>query len=128
MELASLPARVFAWMIDSMLLGLVTGIVFRIVGTPYIGSAAALLLIEWTMYHGYFWTHHDGQTPGKMLVGIRVVKDDGTPMLWSDSVVRCLGYAINNLLMGIGWLVVFFDKERQGLHDRLAHTHVIKDK
>jgi uncharacterized RDD family membrane protein YckC len=127
MELASHPARVLAWIIDSMVLGFITGIIFRVFGTPYLGSAAALVFIEWTLYHGYFWTHYDGQTPGKMLVGIRVVKEDSTPILWADSVVRCLGYVINSALMGIGWLVVLFDSERQGIHDKMTHTHVMKD-
>jgi uncharacterized RDD family membrane protein YckC len=30
------------------------------------------------------------------------------------------------VLLGIGWLWAFFDKDRQGLHDKLAGTYVVK--
>ncbi|MFN8372483.1 MAG: RDD family protein [Anaerolineae bacterium] len=95
-------------------------------GTPYLGSASALLLVELVLYHGYFWTHYNGQTPGKMLAGIRVVKKDGSAMLWADTVVRCLGYVVNSVLLNLGWLWILVDAERQGIHDKLAQTCVVR--
>ncbi|MFN8376976.1 MAG: RDD family protein [Anaerolineae bacterium] len=126
MELASYPGRLIAWLIDGFILSFITGIIFRVFGTPYLGSASALLLVELVLYHGYFWTHYNGQTPGKMLAGIRVVKKDGSAMLWADTVVRCLGYVVNSVLLNLGWLWILVDAERQGIHDKLAQTCVVR--
>jgi uncharacterized RDD family membrane protein YckC len=126
MQLATLPARAVAWFIDGIVLSMIAGTVFRIIGTPYFGSLTGLLFIEWVLYHGYFWTHHQGQTPGKMLVGIRVVKKDGSAIFWADAVVRCFGYFFNSALLSLGWLWVLVDKQHQGFHDKLANTFVVK--
>ncbi len=122
MNLASIPARIIAWLVDGFILSLIAGTIFSIFGTPYFASFTGLLLIEWVLYHGFFWTRYEGQTPGKMLVGIRVVKNDGSPMLWADSVVRCFGYVINSVVFNLGWLLACYDNERQGIQDKLAST------
>jgi uncharacterized RDD family membrane protein YckC len=44
----------------------------------------------------------------------------------TDAVVRALGYMVNWILLGLGWLLAYFDERHQGLHDRLAGTYVVK--
>jgi uncharacterized RDD family membrane protein YckC len=74
----------------------------------------------------YFLTKYQGQTPGKMLLGIRVVKTDGGALTTIDAIVRTLGYTLNWILLGFGWLLAFWDKNHQGLYDRIAGTYVVK--
>ena len=78
-------------------------------------------------YYWYFWTDRGGQTPGKMLMKIRVVKVDGSPLNSGDSLMRYGGYLINSLpfLFGLGWLWAAIDPRRQGWHDKLARTCVV---
>ncbi len=66
-----------------------------------------------------------GQTPGKKLFGLRVVELTGQPM----TVMRCLrrygGYAAGMATGGLGFLQLLWDRNRQGIQDRTAHTVVI---
>ena len=70
-----------------------------------------------------FWTLA-GQTPGKQLVGVRVVRTDGRRIEFGRAVVRRLGYILSSLLY-LGFLWILFDNRRQGWHDKLADTIVV---
>jgi len=72
-----------------------------------------------------FWTWR-GQTPGKTLVGAKVVRTDGYPIGFARSVVRYAGYIVCVLTLFVGFRGVVVDPARQGLHDRLADTYVVK--
>ena len=41
-------------------------------------------------------------------------------------IVRYIGYTVNTVVFGIGWIWAAFDKDKQGWHDKLAGTVVIK--
>jgi hypothetical protein len=66
-----------------------------------------------------------GQTVGKKLFRLQVVELTGKPM----TVMRCLkrygGYAAGLATGGLGFLQILWDANRQGLHDKAAHTAVI---
>jgi uncharacterized RDD family membrane protein YckC len=123
-KLANKPERIFAMLIDSVLFGIVSGVLYPFVRNP--GTEGLLSTVLAAGLQWYFLTHHNGQTPGKMILDIRVVKTDGRALTGSDALVRYLGYLLNSVLLGIGWLWAFFDKDRQGLHDKLAGTYVVK--
>lgn len=123
-EFASLPSRIVALLIDSILFGIITGALYPLIRNPGVEGLLGTVLaaeLQW-----YFLTKYNGQTPGKMLLDIRIVKTDGSPLTSSDALVRYLGYLLNTALLGMGWLWAFFDKDQQGLHDKLAHTYVVK--
>ena len=75
-------------------------------------------------YGLFFWTA-TGQTPGKAVMGVRIVRLDGRPMTLWTSIVRLVGYSISLTTMGLGFLLVLSDNRRQALHDKFAHTCVI---
>lgn len=122
-ELAETTQRFFALLIDTLLFGFIAGI-FGINGDWFGGGI--LGFIAGTAYQWYFLTHHNGQTPGKMLLGLQVIKTDGTEIADIDAVMRTLGYTINTFALLLGWIWVLVDSERQGWHDKLARTYVIK--
>jgi uncharacterized RDD family membrane protein YckC len=78
-------------------------------------------------YQWYFLVDRKGQTPGKKMMHLRVVKTDGAPLTSTDVVLRVVGYQVNNVIMGLGWLWALFDANRQGWHDKLASTFVVKE-
>jgi uncharacterized RDD family membrane protein YckC len=123
-KLATMPERVFAMLLDSVLFGIVSGALYPFVHNP--GTKGLLSTVVAAGLQWYFLTKHKGQTPGKMILDIRVVKTDGSALTNSNALVRYLGYLLNSVLLGIGWLWAFFDKDRQGLHDKLAGTYVVK--
>jgi uncharacterized RDD family membrane protein YckC len=124
MPLASIESRFAAIVIDSMILGAVAGAGwFELHET-----GAGLGLLIGLAYQWFFMTQNRGQTIGKMLMGIRVVRTDGEPLRASDAILRYLGYYLNSAVMMLGWLWAAWDEDRQGWHDKLARTVVVKAK
>ena len=75
-----------------------------------------------------FWIFF-GATPAKMLLGLKIVRaSDGGKMGLGRSIVRFLGYIPAMLTLGLGFIWVAFDKRKQGLHDKIAGTVVVKTK
>lgn len=77
-------------------------------------------------YYVYF-TGYGGQTPGKMALKLRVIRTDGTGIGYRRAFLReVVGKFLSGILLGIGYLMVGFDRKKQGLHDRIADTYVIR--
>ncbi|OGL01145.1 MAG: hypothetical protein A3E31_13330 [Candidatus Rokubacteria bacterium RIFCSPHIGHO2_12_FULL_73_22] len=67
-----------------------------------------------------------GQTLGKMLVGVRVVADDGGPLTLGAAVLRYLGYFVSCATLGFGFLMAGLRADRRALHDLIAGTRVVR--
>ena len=74
-----------------------------------------------------FWVS-SGATPGKMVLGLKVVTVDGDPIGLGKALLRILGYWVNGLTLYIGYLFIAFRKDKRGLHDLIASTKVIRVK
>ncbi len=120
-QLADIGTRTLALFVDGAILSIIGSISFVSAWQTGIGASFIIGLI----YSWFFWTRNHGQTPGKMLMKIRVIKTDGNPITDSDALIRYFGYLINDVLF-IGWLWAFFDENKQGLHDKMAQTYVVK--
>ena len=70
-----------------------------------------------------FWTVL-GQTPGKWLMGVKVVAKGGGPIGLRRSLVRLVGYLVSALPCYLGFLWIL-GPQRRGWHDRLAGTEVV---
>jgi uncharacterized RDD family membrane protein YckC len=73
-----------------------------------------------------FWFTR-GATPGKMVVRAEIVDADtlGVPTR-AKFVARYLGYYVSTLVIGLGFLWIAFDARKQGWHDKIAGTVVIR--
>ncbi len=121
-ELADTGTRFIALIIDGIILGIITGLLFA--GAKNAGGAAGFIV--GVAYQWYFLTQQNGQTPGKRVMGIRVIKVSGAPLTFADALIRYIGYYINSVVFMIGWIWALFDKNHQGWHDKLAGTVVVK--
>lgn len=121
---AGLGTRLAALIIDSIILSIIGAIVTGVVGSEVLGIGVGFIV--GVIYNWYFWTRNNGQTLGKQLMGIRVVKADGGRLNDLEAVVRYIGYYINTFLLFLGWLWAIPDGKNQGLHDKLAGTVVVK--
>jgi len=68
-----------------------------------------------------------GRTPGKRLLGIRVERIDGDPLTTWDAFSRFGGYAACVFTGLLGFAQILWDANRQGLHDRIAGTVVVRE-
>ncbi len=89
---------------------------------PWLMSYLALLGI---FYAGYF-TGTTGQTPGKMIAGLRVVDARGRPPGYLRAALRAIAGAAGTVLAGLGLIPMALDPARRALHDRLLRTRVIR--
>jgi uncharacterized RDD family membrane protein YckC len=75
----------------------------------------------------YFYMRR-GQSFGKRFIGVRVVRIDGRPLDYQTALLRhIVGYPLSILFFGLGIVWVLWDGRRQGWHDKLAKTVVVRD-
>jgi len=86
-------------------------------------SGATLYLAITVLYDISFWMLA-GQTPGKRLLGLRVLRTDGQRLRIGNAIRRELAYVVSGILF-LGFLWILFDDRRQGWHDKLAGTIVV---
>jgi uncharacterized RDD family membrane protein YckC len=79
---------------------------------------AALVLLFWYKFQA---------TPGKMLFKLRIADaTTGGRTTLKQDVIRYLGYFLSTVFMLLGFIWVAFDKRKQGWHDKLANTVVLR--
>jgi hypothetical protein len=81
----------------------------------------------WTLYFAILMPWMKGQTPGKRALAIRVVRLDGHPVTVWHAFERAGGYAAGLATGTLGFLQIYWDANRQGIHDKVAGTVVIQD-
>lgn len=137
LQYAGFWSRTGAAVIDTLLLLLVTTpVLVNIYGWSYFGptntkliAGPADFLISWVLpavLVVVFWVNVQA-TPGKMAVSARIVDaKTGMPASTGQLVGRYLGYFVATVPLGLGIIWVAFDKRKQGWHDKLAGTVVVK--
>jgi len=131
--------RLVAYIIDAIVLNVVSGCLGFAIGAASLPAAASsreasaganlvaglLGLLIGVVYFVAFWAT-TGQTLGKMALGIKVISTDGSPVSWGKAIVRYVGYIISGLVLFLGFIWVAFDARRQGWHDKIAGTYVVR--
>lgn len=101
---------------------------------PPAESAAALLsaalwvrVVSWVIQGAYevLMLRFFSATVGKMAVGLKVVRTDGSGLGWGIAVGRFFMYLVSAIILGIGYIMAGFDEEKRALHDRVCDTRVI---
>jgi uncharacterized RDD family membrane protein YckC len=65
-------------------------------------------------------------TLGKIAMGIKVVNKNNQPLDFSKALLRNLSKLLSAFILGIGYIMIIFDDRKQGLHDKIADTFVVK--
>jgi uncharacterized RDD family membrane protein YckC len=127
--------RVWASLIDTILVGVIAiPLLMAIYGRERLADGVTI-----SGYAGFFisyilpaiaviafWSVKEA-TPGKMVIGAKIVdaQTGGTPS-FRQHVVRYLGYFLSTFFFCLGFLWIAFDKKKQGWHDKLAGTVVVR--
>ena len=142
-DYAGFWSRTGATIIDTVLVAAVTApFLIWIYGVDYYATGIDPNSSFWPMYQGLadfvisfvlpiiavilFWIRWQA-TPGKMVISARIVdaRTGGNPSTM-QYIGRYLGYFLSFLALGIGILWIAFDRRKQGWHDKLAGTVVIR--
>lgn len=128
--------RVAAQLIDGVILAVIGSLGGEMLGTllsDMIGGGetgeallpVAFTLVLYLLYFAWFHSNFMLATPGKMAVGIKVVRSDGEPASFLRNVGRYFAQIPGSLLLGIGYLMAAFTERKQALHDFFCDTVVV---
>jgi uncharacterized RDD family membrane protein YckC len=129
--LAGFGIRMFAYLIDAVLLSLVGGsfpylVVPAQTGAQHAQSSGAGSTLVALVYFVFFWSYlGGGRTLGMRLLGIRVIHEDGKPLGILGASVRFVGLIVSFLFCFLGVIWVGLDPRKQGWHDKLAGSLVV---
>jgi uncharacterized RDD family membrane protein YckC len=137
LEYAGFWIRLAAALIDAILLMVITmPFLVWIYGWGYYSDGKLIagpadFLINWiapAVGTVLFWRLWQA-TPGKAMLSLRVVDaESGKTLSVGQSVVRYLCYILSMLPLGLGFIWIAFDRKKQGWHDKIAQTVVVRTK
>ena len=141
-EVVGIGSRFMAALVDTLAILLIQAVV-NVTMALIVGNlldidiystwvTAVFGLISFALLWGYYiffemlW---NGQSPGKRLVGLRVLRTDGTPITLTESIIRNLVRLIDFLpiFYGLGVVVMFVNTQSRRLGDLAAGTLVVRD-
>ncbi|MBN1827742.1 MAG: RDD family protein [Deltaproteobacteria bacterium] len=80
-----------------------------------------LSMVYYTYFHGV-----TGQTIGKKIMGLRVVRETGEPLTLGPAFLRWIGYFISKIFLYLGFIWIAFHPRKRGWHDMIAGTVVVR--
>lgn len=129
-KIASVADRILAYILDIIILGLTSLIFSLVISLTAFGFSEWMLLLFLPVlfYHLLFEVFFNGQSLGKMIMGIRVVKTDGSQLTIGSCFIRWIFQLIDILLLGgaVAILVIIINGKGQRLGDLAASTTVLK--
>jgi uncharacterized RDD family membrane protein YckC len=146
LKMANLGNRIVAYIIDAIGLSIIYFILAFVIGGAgaasmsasgdnsaaigaMMGAMALVYLISIVLFLGYFTIMEASEkqgTFGKQIMKIKVVNQNGERLTMGESIMRnVLGRIINIFTCSIGYIIIFFTKDNQGLHDMVAKTYVV---
>jgi len=72
-----------------------------------------------------FFIGRFGATPGKMVLGLKVVTPEGEPVTYLRAFGRAWAEQLSGMLCDLGYIIAAFDNEKRTLHDHLCRTRVV---
>lgn len=120
----------FIWMVGMYAVGSVLGVIMGGSRAELLASHAGILnilsiILGWIYAAGMESSSLQG-TLGKMALGIKVTDLEGDRIGFGRATGRHFGKLISALILMIGFLMVPFTKQKQGLHDMMAGCLVVK--
>lgn len=134
---ASLWRRTFAWLLDLLLISLIVGGFFAaalaVIGKPSLAllvtvaapaaGVVGFVAFVYTTLFAFLWS---GRTPGRRLLGIRLVDSSGQAPRAGRALVRAALSLASFALCLSGFWLALFDRRGQTLHDKLTSTFVVR--
>jgi uncharacterized RDD family membrane protein YckC len=142
------PAGFWIRFVASILDGIVGGIIMVVIAVPFVlltgilgavGDPAAMtskilglglamnaIVILVSMLYEVIFVGWRGQTPGKMLLGLKIIRMDGGEVDYIKAFIRWIGKMVSGFILGIGYIMAAFTENKRALHDYIAGTRVIR--
>ncbi|TVR76576.1 MAG: RDD family protein [Sphaerobacteraceae bacterium] len=125
--------RLIAYIIDGIFITLIALIIGMSIGIAMDLENMAILEVSYTasgivtlFYLLPCWAMLGG-TPGKLMLGMRIVGSDGSigGIGWGRALLRLVGYFVSSLPCYLGFFWIAIDKDNQAWHDKISRTYVV---
>jgi len=137
LELASPKKRMQAFVIDDILISIITMILLwdqisanngDIVNMLMLMNSAFIQVLFLKLIYQTFFVWYYGATIGKQIVKIRIIREDNYGSInLITSLMRSASRIVSESIFYLGFFLAFYTEGRQTLHDKLAKTLVIND-
>lgn len=117
--------RLAAMLLDVIIVGMICGFLASVFSDSSHIRIKANLLPSLALYGALMWKLR-GSTVGGIVCGLKVVRLDDRPLDWGTAIVRALSCFLSLFVAGLGFIWVAFDNQRQGWHDKIAGTTVVR--
>lgn len=133
--------RAVAYLVDGILLNIAFGVLTIVTGISLVptsfsemdsadalasmGTLQLVSLVGTWLYFALMESSARGATVGKMVVGLRVVTDQGNRLSFLNATGRFFAKFISTIFLCIGFIMVAFTDRKRGLHDMIAGTLVV---
>jgi len=119
--LADWGTRALGFIIDWLPIAILNAVLYRV---TFINALAGLVGLAYWLYLGHL-EGVTGQTPGKAIMGLRLVNDKGELIGSGPGIGRKLAHIVDSLVCLLGWLLPLVDSKRQTIADKLLQTYVV---
>ena len=131
MEYAGRLHRFLAFLVDAIVISIIILVLGEVGVIDPLGNeaGASTQVVEAVIAFGYYilLTAAFGATLGKMALGIKVVDESGQKAGFFKVLIReTIGKVVSGLILLLGYIWVLFDGRRQGWHDKIAATFVVR--
>jgi uncharacterized RDD family membrane protein YckC len=138
LNLAGVGQRLASYLVDVIVLSIFyIALIFlfgvqieevAVAGGDFSTAFTAVYVLMAAIGIGYFtYFFGKGQTPGMKLVEIKLVRADRVePVGYKKGFFRWVGMEISGMVFFLGYIWILIDKKRQGWHDKIAGTYVVK--
>jgi uncharacterized RDD family membrane protein YckC len=127
--------RLVAWLIDAIILGVlgaIFGFIFGVIGN--LGGVRESTLVDTSRLIGFvlglaYYVSLPplvGATVGKLVLGYKIVGQDGRQIGPGRALGRYLGYIVSAIVLCLGFIWIGVDSYKQGWHDKIAGTYVVR--
>lgn len=130
--------RALAKIIDSIILSLpIFGYIFYLAMAPGTDFENIFVYTPFDIFFNLFYYVFNGAytifflgrfgaTPGKMVMGLKVVRADGNAITYGRATGRFFGEVVSGFICYLGYFIAAFDEQRRTLHDHMCDTRVIR--
>ena len=92
----------------------------------YRNSIRSAALVFWIIYSTILDASKFNGTLGKYCMGIKVVDENGNSLTITRSIFRNVAKILSAIVLFLGFIWIIFSKKKQGWHDMIAGTFVVK--
>ncbi|MDO4699503.1 MAG: RDD family protein [Moraxella sp.] len=134
-EYAGFWVRLGATFLDGLIFSLVSVPIYVLLdylgvysfASEELGVVDIISNILWVAIYVFCWVKFAG-TPGKRLLKLKILDEQtGDHIGLGQALLRYVGYIISSLVFALGLIWVAFDAKKQGWHDKMAKTVVVKE-